>query len=345
MRRPIKNLMAVIASTAVIGCFILVSCEKNQDKSDIIPSAKIKIGTIPYFPNEQSLEDAISTAVSFDNISDLQDFEEKSGRQSIGALADAFYETFKSEDFSDKESAIDFYTIHADLLDTLMEDGEIYIQPKMSHSIYRYAANQDGMFAVGDFVCKVFKSCVVTASMEYAQELQMLTDENLKDADTTIFFYTILPKISEHVGCEYDLGTKNKPTSSKDRIHIKLVTDKISYPGLPVDFLRTRIKVYNLHKWCGIWWTSRHTLSCNANVSFHHLTPDCTTWETATIQVSKTQKCNTLWVNVYDKEVHWDRMDYWDVLFRRYNKFYHYKYFDISASYPGHTVERFTSNN
>ena len=147
---------------------------------------------------------------------------------------------------------------------------------------------------------------------------------------------------STHPGCINKLNLKNTPNSDNDRIYIELKTHCL-FVG-PGDIVKTTINVYNLHKWAYVWWPSRHTLTCQGNVVIHSLSPASNSWEYYNIPVSKSSYTNKLHIDVAVTQGIWPGVNGWNLLFQNYKKFYHYRSFNLSAWYPGHSVEYFSMN-
>lgn len=336
-----KVILASVATVLVAGTVMFTSCEKDDAKVCLPDNYSMKNHfSIPHFSSSEELKNAVNVATSFDTISKLIEFENQQGRSSIGAISDLFYDNIQIESFVDENEVMNFFAEHKDVLDTIMGTDGLSILPKFFNTPYRYVANADGMFSVGDLCYKLFKTGTVCASDEFVDELRLLTDEDLNILDTNIFIY--IPdevKTIDAKGCITKWKQENNPTSSNDRIHIKLVTNTqlqpLGYAAI------TYVKVYNLHKFLGIWWTSRHNLSCMGTINLHIKTRNCSEWETRYVQIEKHQKTNNMYVFVYEQQCYWDCVDGWDIIFNRFNKYYHYDGFSIDAWYPGHAVEHF----
>lgn len=348
MKHKLNFFAKFFAVTMTLTSLIFVSCDKEQNEA-VIRQNKQNISTaekgnhnLPYFTDKDALESAVSIATSCDTITDLKAFETLQGRQSIGALSDAFYETIDYNKIQSEEDALNFYRQHLDMLDTMIVEGnDIAIVPKFFHSPYRYVANTDGMFAVSNYVYKIFKSCVVAAPDLYVDNLSELKECDLATADTSIFHFVIVTKSENtdiHSECVQKWTVSNNPTSPNDRIHIILQTQIMYYQNTGRVAI-SRVQVYNLHQWCWVWWTSRHNLTCNADVTFHSNTTDCTSWDVINRTASRTQSCNTLWIALYERPCNWNSLNWWDIIFHLYSAYYHYIDYSITAFYPGHSQE------
>lgn len=355
MKSCFKFFAVAIAAIMTIGGVTLVSCDKEDSITNSSNISSTKGGDdIPHFGSIEELQQAIDAAITFDTITDLIEFEQGQGRSSIGAISDAFYESINPEIFSNENEVLTFFKDHKDVLDTIMENDEIVIMPKLSNTPYRYVANTDGMFAVQDMYYKLFKKGMVSTIEKYSDELSLITDDDLDNLDTSIFRFIpdeVNDIDTEEKGgeCECSECSKsmkkweqsNNPRSSNDRIHIVLVTNTINFSGS--DHLVTRVKVYNLHKFAGTWWTSKHNLSCTGSVRLHVKKAFYSGWDYLDKTVEKHQKTQVMWIDLgILQPCNWTCVSGWDILFNRYNKYYHYKGFSIDAWYPGHAVEHFS---
>lgn len=350
MKKHTKILAVAIAAIMTIGSISFVSCNKdcemhvqNTPNSDFLEKST---PSLPYFSNMESLWGAINKATSFDTLPDLIDYETSQGRQSIGAISDAFYESINPNSFIDGDQVLSFYEIHNELLDTIMENGEIAVVPQWFNTPYRYVANSEGLFQVDTFAYKLFKSCIVAAPISHLADLKSLQESGLDNANPNIFHFTkgaSLQGDANHSSCIYKWKKKNDPDSQYDRIHIKLETS-IIFTGVE-DVAETYVRVSNFHKWAGIWWTSRHTLHCEGFVDFHTQTYDCTDWNNVSESFNVTRKCNTLYIDdVHKIPCQWSSVSRWDYFWGNYIDYHHYSRFNIVANYPGHVDEVFSEH-
>lgn len=343
-----KIILATLSAILFMGTSVLTSCNKDDDGTSLPNFSTTKnYSNIPHFSSIEEVEVVVNTAISFDTISDLIIFEKEQGRRSIGVISDVFYEEIDKTLFTDKNDVWAYVEKYEDLLDTTMINDEMCVLPKFFNTPYRYVANSNGMFSVGEMYYKLFKTGIVVTTENFVDKLSQITDEDLENLDTAIFRY--VPdeeKTIDSKECMTKWKQSNNPTSSKDRIHIEIISN--TFPAESFlnngigDFIITRVKVYNLHKFLGVWWTSRHNLSCKGTIKFHIKTKNCSDWEYVERSFERHQKANTMWIGVYEQLCYWDCLNAWDIIFNRYNKFYHYDGFSIDAWYPGHAVEHFS---
>lgn len=256
---------------AAITTLTLVSCEKEKEAS-VINSLNAKTGhsDIPYFEDVDAVFNAIETAIAFDSLPELIAYETSQGRQSIGAISDAFYENIDFESFTNQCQALTYYNNNSNYLDTNYENGEICITPKWFYTPFRYVTNEDGLFAVGDNVCKLFKSTIVSTRIDHLDDLITLSESSLDDLDTSIFYLGGNTSASEdiHPECEYNWIIGDTVMDEDNRLILKLSTSSIHMPNTP-NFVITSILTYSSHKWIGLWWPEKHTITCQGDVTIH----------------------------------------------------------------------------
>lgn len=321
-----KHFFAVtITAITFIGSITLASCEKEKMNTGItLNDNHVKSSNIPYFETIDDLQRALERATSFDSLSDLIQYETSIGRRSIGAVSDYFYESITPEDFTDSNQALSFYTNNNNLLDTVMINGSIAITPKLFLNPYRYIANEDGLFAIDSYTYKVFKKGIVSTSTENINELVALTEEDLDHLDTTVFFYggnsstTIFP----HPDCTYQWHLRDSVEIGNNGVYMDLFTMFLPAPGNSI-MLNTSIRVYSLHKWSRVWWPTRHTLTCQGDITIHKKLEYCN-FEYDPHNIYKQKKALVMWVPV--------NVDYFITGANPIN--YHYYSFHLSARTP-----------
>lgn len=216
----------------------------------------------------------------------------------------------------------------------------VALAPKFYYSPFRYVANTDGMFSIGGYVYKIFKSRIVSVSSDSVNYLYALTEDDLpsvvidsvEEESTTNSF---------HSGCDYHWRVTNNPNSPNDRIHIKLKTNVLNVNEVG-DIALTFVQTYNLHRNLCFWFMSKHTLNVNGNVKFHKSSSDGSEWEEIPVVFSSS---NTSARFVYTQFIN-DCSCIWPFTFSfrslflgKYTDNYHYLSCTINAFYPGHPTE------
>lgn len=320
------NIFAVaIAAIMTLGCVTLVSCNKEDASTRPSNTSSSKgNSSIPHFSTREEMQQAIDAAISFDTITDLIAYEQEQGRSSIGATSDAFYESVNPEIFNNENEVLAFFEKHKDVLDTIMENDEVSIMPKWFYTPHRYVANTDGMFSVGKLYYKLFKNGIVATDNNHLKELSTLNEEELDDLDTTIFFFIKGGESAkDHNGCQKKWYYSNKIQSGSDRVVLELTTSATYYSGFGY-VAETMIHTYSRHRWAGIWWICRHTLTCQGDVTWHRKT-GTSSWDFGTKSVYKKKKCIGMWIYVNSEPCVWGIG----------TNYYHYYAYHLSARTPG----------
>lgn len=338
-----KPFRIIIVLTIFLGNLILMSCNKddlNNTQHHLTSKSLDSSISIPYFSSKEVLEDALDSALSYDTITDLLAFEALQGRNSIGAESDFFYELIDFDKFTTSEDILDYVRNNNNFLDTIMfDDSEIGIVPKYSYTPYRYVANSKGMFAVGSYVYKIFKSCIVAVENSNTEKLIDLKENDLAASDTSIFFFLIEPKFSDDATADHETCNKcwhdeNSKTTSSSKITIKLQTSAVFYDSYGYK-VETTVNVKSYNKCMGFWWLNKHNITCDCDVYFHRASQTGDDWSVDYQPRHITKLARSLWIGIESIDCNWSQVNSWHILFNRLNKFYHYYNYTITASYPG----------
>ena len=348
MKSNFKFFAVAFASALTMGSITLVSCDKEISHNNIIPEIDNTFfwkssADIPYYPSFDSLYSEIGIANAYSNPLGLWKHQNDRGILSIGATSDLLYDNLDLDDFSNLNEIMIYYETHTDWLDTChLEGDKVALFPKWFFSEFRYVANQNGMFAVGNNVFKIFKNGLAYVDALNVETLASLTENQLASADTSIVHYCIpisTHSHANHSNCQYEWTQRNFPTDLTDRIYIILKTSKI------LNNLTTTVQVYNLHKGLFVWFPSRHNLSMNAEVEFH-TSDNQNVWSTYTESKPASGLALSLRVNVYERNIDNISLHAQNILwfFHNYPDFHHYYSYKITASYPGHSSEILSYN-
>ena len=347
MKKTIKLLTVAIATIMGIGCLTLTSCNKDSaaDTLQDNPSgiSRGKTVNIPYYPTWDSLYSEINIASSYTNSKDLLNHQRNRGIISIGALSDALFDSINTILDHNPINAMTFYQGNQQLVDTiLLGNNEIGLVPKWFFYDFRYVANQNGTFAVGNNVYRLFKNGIASVHNNDVEFFISLTESQLSAIDTSVIHYTEnydYTSTGIHSGCNLDWTLDNSPQTSNDRIHIKLKT-----VAAPTDYGRwagTSVHVFNLHYYWGAWWASRHNLSLNGSVTFHTV-DNSNNWSINTFPANGSKHGFSLNVSVYGRPCDWNNLSFIDKIRAKFSKSHHYWAFNLEASYPGHSIETFS---
>ena len=181
----------------------LSSCQKDEPlpPGGNIPAAKSSARSIPHYNDERTFLRTLNTILAFDSLPQRLAFEAANGRSSVGCRADVLCATIEPATLPDEPTALDFYSRHTALLDTLhLSDGSTAIVPRWYNNPLRYLADSNGLFSVGNTVYRLFKSGVVSSDISLAQSLADLDEESLDNLDNSNFQYRTLSVTRTLVG-------------------------------------------------------------------------------------------------------------------------------------------------
>ena len=202
-----KTFLAVVATVLVAGTAFFTSCEKEEKQlfQSFSKNSSVVSASIPYYSTEDQVFEIIDKISTFETLEELLDYEKTQGRSSIGAISEVFYENIDKESFSNQDEIITFYQNNSHLLDTFVRNNEIYITTKYSENSFRYVANQDGLFSIGDCVFRLFKNSVVSTSENNLNLLLNIIETDIEMLDTAVFKVSKKLKSSQqqHEQCYY----------------------------------------------------------------------------------------------------------------------------------------------
>lgn len=171
MRRGI--LITIIASVFAI------SCEKNEIVN-LNQHTKTAVANIPYYDNLYSVYAYLHTISQFDSIEDYFSFESRTGRQSLGRIADEFYNQIDFDMFSSEAALNSFLSSNSMFLDLeISTNGDTTILPRLYDHPFRYLADRNGMFQIEDTVIKILKDLVIFTNQENYEQLLHINETNL----------------------------------------------------------------------------------------------------------------------------------------------------------------------
>lgn len=310
-----------IVALIIVGV-VAVACSKDPDGGSA-PSPKM-LSDIPHFESLEELDNAVAFAIACDTITELLDLESSQGRMSIGAISDVFYDKLSPELFDDEKILLDFYTEHSAFLDTNIHEDGISIMPKWFTNPYRYAANKDGIFSVGNSCHRIFKQGMVSTDINNLGALQELDESGLAQIDTSLFFYAKNTKAVED-GCFPFPRVLASRTCGRDRIVVELGTAYIRSNNQT--YATTGVRAYCERRtiW---WWSVSRKLVLRGDVIIHWQ-PSRASWNNSwqhdnlPFNRRETRKCLSIILN-----------SKWPLYGSPGNKYYHYWAFDITAFSP-----------
>jgi hypothetical protein len=184
-----------------IGAGVFYACKKE--------------GTLPFHKNNANMRvfesmDALFEEVKLVNSMNeeqLQSHEEAFGFLSFGRSSDAIYYPIVTQIETDgqefsAEQAMEYVSQYPEYLELTTDDeGEQIFIPKYFSESFRYIMNTNRMFRVEKNICKVFEVIILYTSIENADALYNITEENLEitiediieNGENTISVFSITP--------------------------------------------------------------------------------------------------------------------------------------------------------
>lgn len=313
-----QNFLKELAIFCMATCMVS-ACNKvenetlvdNKSKSDV----KTEDAKIPVYATYEEVKAIIKDCI----------YGGKSLENSIGAKADRFYQGIAPASFKTEEELIAFYNMNVAYLDTVIdENGEVAVYPKWHDNLFRYVANDDGMFIVGKYVSRIYKHGTYTTALDKIDILSKATEEEAIRLDLAQNSSKGYPSnVANHPGCVtplewYTNTIHTSHTSGNDRVTLKLISQFSAVGG--GTFVNTHAQVTSEHKaiW---WWPENHTLTCSGSVSVHKRI-GLDTWEMSTVSANKTEGAYVMNVLIDDSPLA-DDFTYVDV--------YHYWSCNLTA--------------
>lgn len=347
MTKQFKHITTIIATLSfaciiTVGCLVLTSCEKENNTSDStrIPSLKGN-SNIPHFETFEELEKAIDMATSFETTEELLAFEKSQGRSSIGAIANAFYETINPESFKDKKEALDFYLKNTNLLDSTIHKDGISILPKFFTTPLRFIANEDGIFSLGKKYYKLFNEGLVSTDTEHLNELSNLNENELEKIDTSIFHFSNSYKDAHvHDGCSNKWIIEASRQQGMKRIVVGLRTDVID------NYVKDWSYIYYQHYQSSsyLWYTERNYLILQGDVNIHSLLDEYQSGHDSDLDYEALwrNKNYTIYPVFFPRKAlsmyttfHYGNINSYNIVFHKFDKtLYHYSAFHLVGQTP-----------
>lgn len=321
-----KTKTKYIIKTFVLLCTtcLLSSCTKNDTESTELYFQENSKAAIPTYDSYEAIQSIIKEKTDNPNC------QQNSRFTSIGEAADNFFDGINPNSFENEDELLAFYQKNQALLDTMIDkNNEIAVYPKWHDNPYRYVANKDGMFIVGNYVSRIIKNGTITTELENIEALANATENEARMMDISINQSKGLPTHGvNHPGCKTNLEwytntiQKIAPanySSSNDRVTLKLIT-QFSIPGGEYH-AHTYVQATSEHKtiW---WWPEKHTISCSSNVTIHKYMYNDGWIQMPDVQ-SKTQNTYVLTIYVDDMPLGGNFKE---------NDVYHYWSYNISAT-------------
>ena len=259
----------------------LAGCKKDQGENNIPSSPTYKSvasSKMLKFKNADDFFEALKLNSSFDNTErakweDAQDFV------SFGRVCDDFYFSLDETIFEDDKTVEEIVKANPDKLQLIEDDnGEFSLETVLFKQNYRYFANKDKMFQIGDIIYLILEDVTVSADQSKIGKLKEITESNYLSYtdDVDVSFSTLLTE--SHLSPKddtYNCGNdaEQRVTNDRERTYfsISIITMNTNGTNQYVYYL---VRPYK--KTLGIWyWCTRH-ISCSIKVAFDY--PDYTSY-------------------------------------------------------------------
>lgn len=290
-----KTILSVVAAILVVGTTTFTSCEKDDNHKPQSFFEKSASVSIPRYSTYDEVLEIVEKATSFDTLPELLEYEKSQDRSSIGAISDKFYEAIDLEQFTGENDVMEFYSQNTDMLDTVIENGEISIIPKWDMISMRYVANENGLFIIDDYAYRLFKYCVVTAPESHLDNLISLEEEDLDNLDTTIFSFAINPYniAINHGQCASKWVYDEIVRDDDIRFYLRLSNEYPTFLGIRFPVISTKVYARNEIKRFGCWWSTKRTTTINGDVTIHKMAGNGN-WTNTTYNINVTQRCGSI---------------------------------------------------
>jgi hypothetical protein len=299
-----KTFLAVVAVVLVAGTAFFTSCEKEENLFSQNVFEKSGIISIPRYSNYDEVVGIIDKVSTFDTLKELLDYEKTQGRRSIGAISDEFYENIDKENFSTQNDVTIFCNENSWVLDTFIKNNEVHIVPKYHQNSFRYVANQNGLFGIGNYVIRLFKNTMVATSDNNLDELLAITEADIELLDTAIFKVSkkLNSDLLQHNSCYYDDVYAGTVRNSDTKFEMELYLYSFWYPWNAGPTIYTKLEASNYNKFLGLWWSERYTTTINGSVSIHKKNFETDTWEIITKSIDVNKKIKSQDFTIYKDE-------------------------------------------
>lgn len=276
---------AISYISIVLLISFIMSCNKEEFNTNAFHLKDISTDVIPFYSNINDVFARIDTINDIDSIANRVVYEENTGYKSIGLFSDLFMDTLEITSlFDDEDSVMLFYNNNKFVVDTIWDNGELYIEPKYNDNIFRSVADENGLFRIGDTVVRIFKRKNIATHINNISGLLSIKEDNcILPNNNFFYFYSshhIDPIIQYH-NCNSNLGlsctTAHTPNHSLGDRRVKIKTEwvfDIAYNGNPTcNNYRYHI-IFKGYKKTRVGFVSiKSNISYRWDIIFHWLTP------------------------------------------------------------------------
>ena len=259
-----KNTFLAVIATVIVTGSLFWGCNKEQ-RNELSGDLKSKpvSSDMLYFDNFEQL------FVEMTNIRKMSDekridYEKSRKFTSFATVTEALYLP-KIEKGETTEATIkelmgkypDYFQLTTD------KKGEQTFEPCLPSTPFRYIANQNRMFQVGDTVYKVFEYDIVSADKDKYKLLMAVTADNLNNLSSEL---TLISNNSSGSKTTYfdALYIEEEAINGNNKIRVT-IDYYLKNQGYNVYKYKLAPEIRALYK-VGIWWWCKRTISANLTI-------------------------------------------------------------------------------
>ncbi len=168
------SITKVLIYLLVISGLTVTSCNKANE----IEMPKLNESNTLVFSTQQEFKETLDRVISL-NENELCEFEKLNGFSSLGISSENFYRSIDFEQFKTKEEIISFINENSRFLQLVEDDyGDLYVETVLCKSPFRYFANDQRLFQIGNDSYKVFNSGIVKLTQENSDVILKMNDDD-----------------------------------------------------------------------------------------------------------------------------------------------------------------------
>lgn len=265
--KHILSIFIIIVSVVITGCNSTI----DEAVSEELCSEML------YFDNVDEMYVELNKVQKMTDV-ERNNWEKSKGFKSLGLESERLYASIVPEDFKSVDEVKQFVESNSKYLKLVQdESGELELETSLDESPFKYLANKNSFFQIGDSICKVYSEGVVSSRFEYYHELNELsfkeTIENSKYSCITNRMDQMLK--SSPYGCL--LSEPLRETLGDERIRLDF------YPSChsPYYELLMNFQVRGYNRFLGVWFNVKRDLACDLNIDCAYKTTS-NVWDTFT---------------------------------------------------------------
>ncbi|MDZ4205522.1 MAG: hypothetical protein U1C46_11985, partial [Bacteroidales bacterium] len=182
------------------------------------------------------------------------------------------------------EDVHNFIAVNSKYLQMITDEfGDIYVEPVLFQNPYRYFANDDKLFQIGDTVYKVLETLTLGAHIDNMQVLMNVNETNydafLNDGFVFIFSSVVVSDQSEDLGNNCGTWKEARNTNGRDRTYLRIAVIDENYHGGTNQWTHFIVRPY-YRPGLVVWYWCKRTISCDINIATgYYIYNQANTWE------------------------------------------------------------------